>query len=872
MEDMSDLTKERYNVGGMTCSACSAHVEKSVSKLEGVERVEVNLLTNSMTVAYNPSLCNQSKIIDAVEKGGYTASLPTEQRSGNKPEKRESPAELRRREFKSMRKRLIWSLIFLAPLFYISMGHMLGAPIPAFLHGTENALSFAFTQFLLALSIVLINKHYFINGFRNLIKGSPNMDTLIALGSGAALVYGIAAIYRIGYGLGHGNTELVEHYMMSLYFESAGTILTLISVGKMLEARAKSKTSSAIEKLLDLAPKTAAVERNGVEMTVSPEEIVQGDIVIVKAGESAAVDGVIVEGRGTLDQSAVTGESIGVEKTVGDSIIAASINKSGYFKMKAQRVGGDTTLAQIIRLVEDATGSKAPIAKLADKISGVFVPVVISIAVVAGLIWLLTGSGVEASLSTAISVLVISCPCALGLATPVAIMAGTGKGAENGILIKSAAALETAHKLNTVVMDKTGTITTGKPAVMEIIPFGGASRRHVLTVAASLETKSEHPLADAVTACAKENGVEAEAADNFEAVFGKGVKADINGKACLAGNAALLKDSKIEFGSCTDKANELADKGATPLYIAESGYVIGIIGVADTVKPTAGAAINDLKSMGIEVVMLSGDNKRTAEAVGTQLGIDRVISEVLPTDKERVIRELQGEGKVVAMVGDGINDAPALARSDVGMAIGAGTDIAIDSADIVLMKNSLLDVSGAVRLSKAVIKNIKENLFWAFFYNALCIPLAAGAFVPLLGWHLDPMFGALAMSLSSFCVVMNALRLKLFKFKHADNEQRSGDVRRALVIESAEEDVPLSVDNINKGERKAMQKKIQIEGMSCGHCSARVEKALNDVEGVSAKVDLEAKTAYVEVMGDVSDEVLRKTVEDAGYEVVGIGE
>lgn len=522
MEDMSDLTKERYNVGGMTCSACSAHVEKSVSKLEGVERVEVNLLTNSMTVAYNPSLCNQSKIIDAVEKGGYIASLPTEQRSGSKPEKRESPAELRRREFKSMRKRLIWSLIFLAPLFYISMGHMLGAPIPGFLHGTENALSFAFTQFLLALPIVLINKHYFINGFRNLIKGSPNMDTLIALGSGAALVYGIAAIYRIGYGLGHGNTELVEHYMMSLYFESAGTILTLISVGKMLEARAKGKTSSAIEKLLDLAPKTAAVERNGVEMTVSPEEIVQGDIVIVKAGESAAVDGVIVEGRGTLDQSAVTGESIGVEKTVGDSVIAASINKSGYFKMRAQRVGGDTTLAQIIRLVEDATGSKAPIAKLADKISGIFVPVVISIAVVAGLIWLLTGSGVEASLSTAISVLVISCPCALGLATPVAIMAGTGKGAENGILIKSAAALETAHKLNTVVMDKTGTITTGKPAVMEIIPFGGASRRHVLTVAASLETKSEHPLADAVTACAKENGVEAEAADNFEAVFGKG--------------------------------------------------------------------------------------------------------------------------------------------------------------------------------------------------------------------------------------------------------------------------------------------------------------------------------------------------------------
>lgn len=873
MEGASNLIKERYNVGGMTCSACSAHVEKAVSKLEGVERVEVNLLTNSMTVLYNGSICSQSKIIEAVEKGGYTASLPAEQRSDNKSEKRESPAELRRKEFKEMKKRLIWSLIFLVPLFYISMGHMLGAPIPNIFHGTENSLTFAFTQFLLALPIVLINKHYFINGFRNLLKGSPNMDTLIAMGSGAALVYGIVAIYRIGYGLGHGDTELAEHYMMNLYFESSGTILTLISVGKMLEARAKGKTSSAIEKLLDLAPKTAVVERNGVEITVSPDEIVQGDIVIVKAGESAAVDGVIVEGRGTLDQSAVTGESIGVEKTVGDSIIAASINKSGYFKMKAQRVGNDTTLAQIIRLVEDATGSKAPIAKLADKISGVFVPVVITIAIIAGLIWFFTGSGIESALSTAISVLVISCPCALGLATPVAIMAGTGKGAENGILIKSAAALETAHKLNTVVMDKTGTITTGSPAVTEIIPFDGVSRRHILTVAASLETKSEHPLAEAVIACSKENGVTALTADNFEAVFGKGVKAEVNGKTCLAGNAALLKENEIPFENQQNKANELADNGATPLYIAENGSVIGIIGVADTVKPTASAAISDLKSMGIEVVMLSGDNKRTAEAVGARLGIERVISEVLPTDKERVIRELQAEGKLVAMVGDGINDAPALARSDVGMAIGAGTDIAIDSADIVLMKNSLLDVSGAVRLSKAVITNIKENLFWAFFYNALCIPLAAGAFVPLLGWHLDPMFGALAMSLSSFCVVMNALRLKLFKFKHGTYEQPTAAVRTTLLIESAEEE-PLQSDdnNKNKGEIKAMKKNIQIEGMSCGHCSAHVEKALNGIEGVSATVDLEAKTAYVEITGDVSDDVLKKAVEDAGYEVVGITE
>lgn len=874
MESYSNLIKERYNVGGMTCSACSAHVEKAVSKLEGVDKAEVNLLTNSMTVLYNGSFCSQSKIIDAVEKSGYTASLPAEPASNKKSEKRESPAELRKKEFKAMKNRLIWSLVFLVPLFYISMGHMLGAPLPHILHGTENALAFAFTQFLLAFPIVMINKHYFVNGFRNLIKGSPNMDTLIALGSGAALVYGIAAIYRIGYGLGHGDSELADHYMMNLYFESSGTILTLISVGKMLEARAKGKTSSAIEKLLDLAPKTAVVERDGTELTVSPGEIVQGDIVIIKAGESAAVDGIIVEGRGTLDQSAVTGESIGVEKTVGDTVIAASINKNGFFKMKAQRVGSDTTLAQIIRLVEDATGSKAPIAKLADKISGIFVPAVISIAIVSGIIWFLTGAGIEAALSAAISVLVISCPCALGLATPVAVMAGTGKGAENGILIKSAAALETAHKLSVVVMDKTGTITTGKPAVTEIAAFDGASRRRILTIAASLEKKSEHPLAEAILACAKENNVSLRSADNFEAVFGKGVKASVNGNACLAGNVALLKENGISADGRREKADELADTGATPLYIAENGTVIGVIGVADTVKSDAQAAINDLKSMGIQVVMLSGDNKRTAEAVGTRLGIDRVISEVLPTDKERVIRELQDEGRLVAMVGDGINDAPALARSDVGMAIGAGTDIAIESADIVLMKNSLLDVSGAVRLSKAVIKNIKENLFWAFFYNTLCIPLAAGAFVPLLGWRLDPMFGALAMSLSSFCVVMNALRLKLFKFKHSGSEQAAA-AQTILLIESADEESLLQAadnNNKNKGEIKTMKKTIQVEGMSCGHCSAHVEKALNAIEGVTAKVDLEAKTAYVEITGDVSDDVLKKAVEDSGYEVAGIAE
>ncbi|MCM1488149.1 MAG: heavy metal translocating P-type ATPase, partial [Firmicutes bacterium] len=581
---MDNLTKERYNVGGMTCSACSAHVEKSVSKVNGVEKAEVNLLTNSMTVWYDKSVCTGTDIIRAVESGGYTASLPAESAKKADKSKGESPAQMREREFKAMKKRLIGSIIFLVPLFYISMGHMLGAPLPGFFHGTENALTFAFTQLLLAFPIVLINKHYFVNGFKNLIKGSPNMDTLIALGSGAALVYGIAAIYRIGYGLGHGDSELVQRYMMNLYFESSGTILTLISVGKMLEARAKGKTSSAIEKLLDLAPKTATVERDGQELEISPDEIQKGDIVIVKAGESAAVDGTITEGRGVLDQSAVTGESIGIEKTVGDNVIASSINKSGYFKMRAERVGDDTTLSQIIRLVEDATGSKAPIAKLADKISGVFVPVVITIALIAGIAWFISGSGLETALSTAISVLVISCPCALGLATPVAIMAGTGKGAENGILIKSAAALETAHKLNVVVMDKTGTLTTGKPAVSQIITALNTDEAHILSVAASLEEKSEHPLAEAVLSFAREKRTASRRTENFEGVFGKGVKAEIEGKKCLAGNAALLSDNNIPLGNWREQADALADSGATPLYITENGSIIGLIGVADRPK------------------------------------------------------------------------------------------------------------------------------------------------------------------------------------------------------------------------------------------------------------------------------------------------
>ena len=840
------MRKEKYTVGGMTCSACSAHVEKAVKKLDGMEKADVNLLANSLAVEYDENKLSAADIIAAVESGGYTAELIGQRREKSQP--KESPAQRRKAEMKEMRVRLISSLVFLIPLFYISMGHMMGLPIPWFLHGTENALSFAFTQFLLTLPIVLINRKFFINGFRNLIKGSPNMDTLIGLGAGAAMIYGVVAIYRIGYGLGHGDMALAEQYSMNLYFESAGTILTLITVGKLLEARAKGKTGSAIEKLLDLAPKTALVERNGGEVEIAAEEIVAGDVVILKAGTSAAVDGTVISGSGTLDQSAVTGESIGVEKTAGDKVIAASIVKHGYLKIKAEQVGEDTTLNRIIRLVEDATGSKAPIAKLADKISGIFVPVVISVAVISAVVWLICGATVEEALSTAISVLVISCPCALGLATPVAIMVGTGKGAENGILIKSAEALETAHKLDVVVLDKTGTVTEGKPRVVKASAFGGMSEQKLIAIAAGLEKHSEHPLAEAILNHAeKEKILPAEVTD-FEAFFGKGVRGVCEGAEYFAGNAALMTEKGIDVSDAGKMADELADMGATPLFIGCNGRVEGIIAAADLPKSDSAEAIGELQKMGLEVVMLSGDNKRTAEAVGKSLGISHVIAEVLPQDKERHIRQLQQQGKLVAMVGDGINDAPALARADVGLAIGAGTDIAIESADIVLIKNSLADVAGAIRLSRAVIRNIKQNLFWAFFYNSIGIPLAAGAFVPLLGWRLDPMFGAAAMSLSSFCVVMNALRLKLFRLGKKQEPAIETEIT----------------------EVKTMEKKIVIEGMSCKHCSAHVEKALNAIDGVTAAVDLDSKTASVQISGAVSDEALKNAVEEAGYEVVSI--
>ncbi|MEE0252084.1 MAG: heavy metal translocating P-type ATPase, partial [Acutalibacteraceae bacterium] len=755
--------KQKFQVTGMTCSACSATVERNVKKLEGVKEVTVNLLSNSMVVSYDEDKVNNQTIIDTVVKAGYQAALAqknNQKKTSSIPAV--SPVE---QDIKNMKFRLIVSFIFLIPLMYISMGHMFGAPLPNFLTGNENALSFALTQFLLTLPVVYVNRKYFQAGFKNLVKLHPNMDSLIAIGSSAALIYGVFAIYQIGIGLGYQDMETVHHYTMDLYFESSAMILALITLGKFLETKSKGKTSEAITKLLHLAPKTATVIRNGEEQEIPVEEVVVGDRIVIKPGQSIPVDGVIIEGSSSVDQSALTGESIPVEKNVGDKVIAASVNKMGSFHMEAQKVGDDTTLAQIIQLVEDANASKAPIAKLADKISGIFVPVVITIAVIATIVWLILGYPFEFALSIGIAVLVISCPCALGLATPVAIMVGTGKGAEYGILIKSAEALEVAHSVKTVVLDKTGTITEGKPKVTDIVPSEYISEQELLSVAASIEKPSEHPLADAIVAYAQEKRVSFLPTEHFKAVSGQGITASMNGREYYAGNISFISQY-VNVGNFEELSNTFADQGKTPLYFADSNHILGVIAVADVVKPTSAEAISQLKDMHIDVVMLTGDHKKTAQAIQKQLGIDRVVAEVLPQDKEREIRALQEGGHKVAMVGDGINDAPALARADVGIAIGAGTDIAIESADIVLMKNSLLDVVTAIRLSKATIRNIKENLFWAFFYNSIGIPLAAGVFFSLLGWKLNPMFGAAAMSLSSVCVVLNALRLKFFKPRH----------------------------------------------------------------------------------------------------------
>ena len=856
--------KQKFTVTGMTCSACSAHVDKAVRKLEGVSEVNVNLLGGSMTVEYDPAAETPEDIIAAVDAAGYGCALPQKAAPG-KQDTRADAARQMEEELAGMKRRFLISLCFLVPLFYIAMGHMMGWPLPQLLHDSRNALAFAFIQFLLVLPIMYVNDKYYRVGFKTLLHGAPNMDSLIAVGSIAAVVYGIAAIFQIGYGLGHGDMARVEQWSMDLYFESAGMILTLITLGKFLETRSKGKTSQAISRLMDLAPKTAVVLRDGREVELPVEEVAVGDLLLVRPGQSIPVDGVVVEGASAVDESALTGESLPVDKGPGDKVAAASINKSGSFTFRATRVGDDTTLAQMIALVDEAASSKAPIAKLADKVAGVFVPTVIGIAIVTAIVWLIaTGGDVTRALTAGVAVLVISCPCALGLATPVAIMVGTGKGAENGILIKSAEALETLHTIKTIVLDKTGTVTQGKPRVTDLYPCEGTTPEELLCVAASLEKPSEHPLAQAIVAEAEERGIPLVPAEGFQAVHGKGVQASLQGAGFLAGNRALMEEHGVDLGAERLLADSLAENGKTPLYFAQDGKLIGVVAVADTVKPTSAAAIAAFRDMGIDVVMLTGDNRRTAEAIGRELGVTNVIAEVLPQDKERVVAGLQQEGKRVAMVGDGINDAPALARADVGIAIGAGTDVAIESADIVLMKSDLMDAVTAVELSKATIRNVKENLFWAFCYNTIGIPLAAGVFYPILGWQLSPMFGAAAMSLSSVSVVTNALRLKLFKPKHTAPAAPREDA-------PASEAPQLSVSHIPQNQNKGvspMEKKIMIEGMMCQNCVKHVSNALNGLPGETANVDLEGKCATVS--GPATDEELKKAVEDAGYQVVSI--
>lgn len=883
--------KENFDVTGMTCSACSARVEKCVAKLPGTDKVTVNLLTNSMQVEYDETALSERQIIDAVVKAGYGASPKEVHGAGNAAGMTASAGVVRasdsanhimEEQLAEMKFRLLVSFGFLIPLMYVSMGHMIGLPLPYFLSGVENAVSFALTQLLLCTPVIFVNRKYYIKGFQTLAHLAPNMDSLIAIGSSASLVYGIFAIYRMSYGLGQGNMELVHRYYHDLYFESAAMILALITVGKYLETRSKGKTSEAITKLLDLAPKTAVVERNGQETEIPVEQVQAGDIVVVRPGASVPVDGFIIEGSTSIEEAAITGESIPVHKQEGDTVIAATMNKTGFIRFKATRVGEDTTFSQIIRLVEEASASKAPIAKIADKISGIFVPVVIAIAIVTAIVWILVGATFEFALSCAISVLVISCPCALGLATPVAIMVGTGKGAENGILLKSGEALETAHNIQCVVMDKTGTITQGKPVVTNVET--SRTLEEFLAVAAGLEAKSEHPLAEAIMEFASARGAVPAAVESFRSIPGKGVEGSIGGRMYIAGNQRLMEERHISLANVQKRLETLADEGKTPMIFADDAGVLGMISVADVVKPTSREAVRQLKAMGIHVVMLTGDNRRTAEAIRRQMDIDKVIAEVLPQDKEREIAALQKEGKTVAMIGDGVNDAPALARADVGIAIGAGTDVAIESADVVLMKNDLLDVVTAIRLSKAVIRNIKQNLFWAFFYNVLGIPVAAGVYYTALGLKLNPMIGAAAMSLSSVFVVTNALRLRRFKTSKAEAEtQDMTRVPEAEIVAGAEaehvriNEADSALTRQNQGATIKENHKedtnmitMKIEGMMCAHCKAAVEKALNAVDGVKAAVDLEAKTASVDAPADIDKEVLKKAVEDAGYEVVGI--
>ena len=892
------MKTEKYNVTGMTCAACQANVTRCVSKLPGVSEVNVSLLANNMTVSYDETAVTESDIVQAVSKIGYGAS-PVERadaqgtakgKSGFSKEWQDRQDRTLQNQ-KAMKTRLVSSIIILIPLMYIAMGHMMGLPVPGIFVGTENTLISALTQLLLTIPVLFINRHFFQTGFKALIMRAPNMDSLVAVGSSAAFIYGIFAVYRLAAGFGHNDMELVHHYAHQLYFESAAMILTLVTVGKYLEARSKSKTSDALGKLVDLAPKTAVIVRDGEEVTVPAEQVMAGDIVVIRPGMSIPVDGVITEGNGYLDQSAITGESIPVEKGEGDTVISATINKNGSFRFRASRVGDDTTLAQIIRLVDEAGNTKAPIARLADKVSGVFVPAVIVIAILTAIVWLIAGAGFEFALSCAISVLVISCPCALGLATPVAIMVGTGKAAEYGILIKSAESLENLHSIDTIVLDKTGTITSGHPSVTDVIlldnRFDEKSFREnispekcFLSLAAAAESGSEHPLAQAVVEKAREEGLLIPAAKDFTAVSGRGIRATVNGRIWHAGNPAYMEEvlaisQMPEYPKIKAEMDRLAGQGKTPLLFSctenmdeasgsANSRIVGIIAVADTVRPSSAAAIKAFREMGIHVVMLTGDNKLTASAIQKQLGIEEAISDVLPTQKEEKIRTLQEKGHRVAMVGDGINDAPALTRADIGIAIGAGTDIAIDSADVVLMKDSLYDVVTAIRLSRSVIRNIRMNLFWAFFYNVLGIPVAAGALFPAFGIRLSPMIGSAAMSLSSVCVVTNALRLRFFKADAAP-VQDMPDIPASPI--NTQNSCPVQPDL--KGE-KEMTKVISVDGMMCAHCQAHVQKALAAVDGVSAvDVSLENKEAAVTLFKEVGDQVLMDAVTEAGYTPTG---
>lgn len=750
------MRKELLDIKGMSCSACSSRIEKVISKMQGVEAISVNLLKNNAYIDYDEAVVERSAIIARIEKLGFGAALHLQ-----KQQVQTDAVDTAAQEMAELKSRLILSVYFTVPIFYLHMGKMYGWPLPQFLLGMENELISALVQLLLCIPVLVVGRKYFIHGLQNLWNKAPNMDSLIAIGSGASFIYGLYAVFGLAYAFGHGRMELLQGFADALYFESAAMILTLITMGKFLEARAKSRTSDAIAKLMNLAPKTALVQRNGLEGEIPIDEVLAGDVLVVKSGAVVPVDGTIIEGSGAVDESAITGESLPVDKAVGDKVVGGTINKSGYFRMEATAVGENTTLSKIIELVDQATSSKAPIAKLADKISGVFVPIVITISFVSALIWLALGESAHFALTIAISVLVISCPCALGLATPTAIMVGTGRGAANGILIKSAASLEKAHSIDTVVLDKTGTVTEGKPRVTDIIAVN--NEEELLLIAASMEKLSEHPLAEPIVQSASAKALKLKLATGYEMLVGKGFKARIDGRECAAGNLLLMQELGIAMQNYEKQGLALASNGKTPLYFSYDGKLLGIIAVADTVKSTSAEAIHQLQKQNIKVLMLTGDNEATAKAIGNQVGVDEVIAQVLPQDKERIVRELQEQGHRVAMVGDGINDAPALARSDVGIAIGAGTDIAMEAADIVLMKSDLLDVSRAIKLSNKVMRNIKENLFWAFFYNVIGIPLAAGLLYPIWGWLLNPMIGAAAMSFSSVSVVSNALRLRFIK-------------------------------------------------------------------------------------------------------------